>query len=80
MLITQMSLTCMAALLPSHLSAKTIIQEFKPDIVHTHASKAGAIGRKAAFSCNVPVVLHTFRGHVFHSYFGKIIKFWVTLR
>ena len=51
---------------------KTIIQEFKPDIVHTHASKAGAIGRKAAFSCNVPVVLHTFHGHVFHSYFGKI--------
>ena len=51
---------------------KTIIREFKPDIVHTHASKAGAIGRKAAFSCNVPVVLHTFHGHVFHSYFGKI--------
>ena len=51
---------------------KSIIEEFNPDIVHTHASKAGAIGRKAAFSCNVPIVIHTFHGHVFHSYFGKI--------
>jgi len=50
---------------------KEIITEFKPDIVHTHASKAGAIGRKAAFDMNVPVVVHTFHGHVFNSYFGK---------
>lgn len=51
---------------------KEIIREFKPDIVHTHASKAGALGRKAAFACMVPVVVHTFHGHVFHSYFGKV--------
>ena len=51
---------------------KQIIKEFQPDIVHTHASKAGALGRKAAFSCHVPVVVHTFHGHVFHSYFGKV--------
>jgi glycosyltransferase involved in cell wall biosynthesis len=50
---------------------KKIIQEFKPDIVHTHASKAGTLGRMAASKCNVPVVIHTFHGHVFHSYFGK---------
>lgn len=50
---------------------KQIIEEFKPDIVHTHASKAGTLGRMAAFSCNVPAVVHTFHGHVFHSYFSK---------
>ncbi|RFC55525.1 glycosyltransferase [Brumimicrobium aurantiacum] len=50
---------------------KEILKEIQPDIVHTHASKAGFVGRAAAISLNIPVVLHTFHGHVFHSYFGK---------
>lgn len=50
---------------------KQIIERFKPDIVHTHASKAGTLGRMAAFSAKVPAVVHTFHGHVFHSYFNK---------
>jgi glycosyltransferase involved in cell wall biosynthesis len=51
---------------------KEIIEEFQPDIVHTHASKAGALGRLAASKCNIPVIVHTFHGHVFHSYFGRV--------
>lgn len=48
------------------------IREFKPDIVHTHAAKAGALGRLAAIHEGVPVIIHTFHGHVFHSYFNPI--------
>ncbi|MBK8808829.1 MAG: glycosyltransferase [Bacteroidales bacterium] len=60
----------------AYFKIKKIIKEFKPDIVHTHASKAGFVGRLAAHHCKVPVIIHTFHGHVFHSYFNKYIT-WV---
>ena len=59
---------------------KKIIKDYKPDIVHTHASKAGAIGRLAAHKAGVKQIYHTFHGHVFHSYFGKTkTKFYKNL-
>ncbi len=54
----------------SYKQMQNLIRRFKPDIVHTHAAKPGAIGRLAAKSLNVPVIVHTYHGHVFHSYFS----------
>ena len=49
-----------------------LIKRFKPDIVHTHAAKPGAVGRLAAENMKVPVIIHTYHGHVFHSYFNRV--------
>jgi glycosyltransferase involved in cell wall biosynthesis len=47
-----------------------VMRRERPDIVHTHKAKAGAIGRLVAFLCRVPVRIHTFHGHVLRGYFG----------
>ena len=60
------------------------IRRYKPDIIHTHTAKAGTVGRVAAFIYkwmtlgtlvgrpNKVKVVHTFHGHVFHSYYGTL--------
>lgn len=55
----------------AYFKIKQMIREYKPDIVHTHASKSGVLGRLAASHCGVPIIIHTFHGHVFHSYFSS---------
>ena len=56
----------------------------RPDIVHTHTSKAGMVGRTAALVFNATrsrrsrcAVIHTFHGHVFEGYFSPPVSLLV---
>ena len=55
------------------ISIYRLIKRIKPHIVHTHTSKAGFLGRLAAYLARVPIIIHTPHGHVFHSYYGPVM-------
>jgi glycosyltransferase involved in cell wall biosynthesis len=53
------------------------IRSWRPEILHTHASKAGALGRLAALlarGCRPKVIVHTFHGHVLDGYFSPRVS------
>lgn len=57
-----------------------ILRQERPDIVHTHTAKAGALGRAAAVLARVPVRIHSYHGHVFRGYFGPVqVRLWLAI-
>lgn len=51
-----------------------MLRRHRPDIVHTHGFKSGWLGRTAARKTRVPVIIHTYHGHIFHSYYNHFIS------
>jgi lipopolysaccharide/colanic/teichoic acid biosynthesis glycosyltransferase/glycosyltransferase involved in cell wall biosynthesis len=56
-----------------------LIRRERPQVVHTHAAKPGVLGRVAARLAGVPVVVHTFHGHILHGYYGPWMS-WLLRR
>src|SRR5687768_2022222 len=50
------------------------LAELRPDVVHTHSSKAGILGRWAARRANVPAIVHTIHGLAFTASTSAIIN------
>jgi glycosyltransferase involved in cell wall biosynthesis len=56
------------------LELRRTLKAINPDIVHTHTSKAGVVGRLAALSLQEkPKIIHTFHGHHLYGYFSKFM-------
>jgi glycosyltransferase involved in cell wall biosynthesis len=53
-----------------------LIRRHRPHIVDTHTARAGFLGRLAARLAGVPVIVHTYHGHVLHGYYGRA-KSWL---
>jgi glycosyltransferase involved in cell wall biosynthesis len=60
--------------LKAFVSIFRILRTSKPDIVHTHTSKAGILGRLTAWMARVPIIIHTPHGHVFYGHFGRSLS------
>ncbi len=51
-----------------------LIRRGRYQIVHTHSSKGGILGRWAAWLAGAPIIIHTPHGHVFYGYFGPLLS------
>lgn len=56
-----------------------LFRELRPDVVHTHSSKAGILGRAAAYACRIPCIVHTVHGLPFHPFESRLRnRFYIT--
>ncbi|NND97377.1 MAG: glycosyltransferase family 4 protein [Pirellulaceae bacterium] len=55
-------------------SIRSTLREFRPDVAHTHSAKGGLLGRRAAWSENVPAIIHTVHGAPFHPYQSPLAR------
>lgn len=75
--------------IPAYFKLKKILNELRPDIVHTHSAKAGILGRYAGWALkgkisktnpNLPLVVHTIHGLAFHKYQNPLLsKFYIAV-
>ena len=56
-----------------------LLRRIRPDVVHTHTAKAGVLGRCAALVARVPILVHTFHGHLLRGYFSARVTRVVVL-
>jgi len=47
------------------IALRRVVRQFRPQVVHTHSSKAGVVARVAAALERVPVILHSIHGYGF---------------
>ncbi len=58
----------------AYFAIKRILARERPEVVHTHSSKAGILGRAAAAAVGVGVVVHTIHGLPFHPYQNRLVN------
>jgi len=61
--------------LEAYLDLAKHFRDIHPDVVHTHSSKAGILGRRAARRSGVPCIVHTIHGLPFDEYQGRLANF-----
>lgn len=61
------------------LSVYRILKREKPQIIQTHSSKAGIVGRWAAYFARVPVIIHSVHGFSFNDFLPFLRKWFFIL-